>query len=178
MSELQIFISLGILFIAIISLIFNFYKGFSRPKLTIELIKKNSFSAPMGISYLHTQPKTKDGVIDGRESIKTFELCWSFNVAITNNSSHPAYFSTIGISNNNIFCKNPEILKEPITQNKKVILKYFYKETEYKREYERSDTKYFPNEINDLIIDLSYKNEKGRNFRTIYSQKNKENKYK
>lgn len=144
-------------------------KFFLRPELTIQIKFDGGKTNPIGLS---SNNDFSSGSVDGREALRIFRVTWNFNVTITNNSDHTAYypefeFNPLGPR----FTKLDDLDKyKPIKPGDSVTLKAEHSYFEEKKGEERThpNSKASPDHMNSLEILLEYQNGSKQKFRTLY----------
>ncbi|HLF47124.1 MAG TPA: hypothetical protein VI548_11905 [Chitinophagaceae bacterium] len=165
--------TIGIISIIVALLIaitpFLWRRYFSRPELTIEIIKGGGVSSNVGVSNKNDITK---GYIEGNNAIFVFRIIWQFKVVIRNNSEHVAYYPKIILDTTNPKFTNIEKLNEliPISTKETIELKAEYAKYEECQGRDRTDVANFPDELKNIRILLEYKNSSKIKNYTLYTQ--------
>jgi hypothetical protein len=159
--------------IAFISLLISRKK--EQPELTIEFKKTGGSSSNRGIS--NKSKPNEEGVYEMRDAILILDLSYDIEIIIRNNSEVTAYYPKILFQNNQSQFVRIDKLNElePILSKESKTLNAVYKEIEEKKGSERTDTRFFPENLKDIQILLEYKNSKKKTFYTAYKQADKSN---
>lgn len=147
---------------------FLWKRYFSRPELTIEVIKGSGVSSNVGVSNKNDISK---GYIEGNTAIYVFRINWNFKIVIRNNSEIIAYYPKIFLDTTNPKFTKIENLNEliPISNKETVELKAEYTKFEECEGKDRSDVSNFPEELKNIKILLEYKNASKIKSYTLYS---------
>jgi hypothetical protein len=145
---------------------------FSRPELTVEIIKAGGVSSNVGVS---SKNDTSKGYIEGNTAIYVFRVVWKFKVVIRNNSEIVAYYPKIILDTTNPKFTEIESLNEliPITNREPIELKAEYTKFEECQGTDRSNVSDFPEELKNIKILLEYKNAAKIVSYTLYSYSDK-----
>jgi hypothetical protein len=167
---------IGIISIAIAIIIavtpFLWKRYFSRPELTVEVIKGGGVSSNVGVSNKNDISK---GYIDGNTAIYVFRVVWQFKVVIRNNSEIIAYYPKLILDTTSPKFTKIEPLNEliPISTKDTIELKEEYTKYEECEGKDRSDVANFPEELKNIKILLEYKNASKIKSYTLYSHSDK-----
>jgi hypothetical protein len=163
---------IGIISIAVALIIaivpFLWRRFFSRPELTIEVIKCGGASGSVGMSNRNDVSK---GYIDGNTAIYIFRITWQFRVIVRNNSENIAYYPKLTLDTRTPKFSKLESLNEliPISSNEAIELKAEYTKYEECQGKDRSDVAKFPEELKNMKIFLEYKNSSKVKSYTVYN---------
>lgn len=172
-----IIISLTILGLLTPVIIYILRKNFYGPKLKIEIRFARGMEAPNGYSG---KVLTPDGYIDSDSSTIHWEQTWNYEIIIYNNSPLTSYNTLLNIVFSPLKFTQLDNLNrfEPIKGDSNKILKGEIKYHYDSIKYQRRQFKAIPDELNGLNIFLSYENESGSKYYSLYKltegiQKNK-----
>lgn len=151
---------------------FLWKRYFSRPELTVEIIKGTGVSSNVGVSNKNDISK---GYIEANSAIYIFRVVWQFKVVIRNNSEIIAYYPKVILDTTNPKFTNIESLNEliPISTKDTIELKAEYTKYEDCEGKDRSDVGKFPQELKNIKILLEYKNASKIKSYTLYSHSDK-----
>jgi hypothetical protein len=148
----------------------HFVGGF----LTIKIAFNNGLSSPAGVLVPHIDDEGF-GIRD--KSIVRHHLTWAYDVTITNNSDHTAYFPILYYKNDhfpNITIEELEQLK-PIGSKESVIIKIKFFENSDTLPTQRKRTDEPPTDFTTLKLLLEYYNSQQARFYTLYDNANQSN---
>jgi hypothetical protein len=149
-------------------IIFIIRKNFYGPKLKIEIRFTRGMETPQGYSG---KVFTPDGYIDSDRSISHWEQTWNYDITIYNNSQVTAYNTFLNIVFSPLQFTQLENLNhfEPIKSdsNKSLLGEIKYRYDAIKNQ--RRQFKAIPSELNGLKIFLSYENEWGSKYYSLYT---------
>lgn len=148
----------------------HFVGGF----LTIKLAFKSGSSSPAGVIAPHID---EDGFLIRDKSIVRHHLTWTYDVTITNNSDHTAYFPRLYYKNDhfpNITIEELEQLK-PIGSKESVIIKIEFFEHSDTLPSQRKRVDQPPIDFTTLKLLLEYYNSQQSKFYTMYDNADQSN---
>lgn len=151
-----------------------FKKWKDKPNIDLELIPNGGGSKPLGYSNKNNYNKSID--LDIEEAIKVFELEYKFKIRLRNNSNFVAYYPKLKTLNNVDFTEIEELNNLiPISNSDDIILKAKYIKVEECKGFERTKIKGIPIELENLKIQIEFKNHSGVTFYKLFDLSNKEN---
>ncbi|WP_448633240.1 hypothetical protein [Pedobacter panaciterrae] len=173
----QIIAIVAIIVTILVPLTIWIYKRmFVGSELTIHLEKTGSQSVQRGYS---NDQVVVDGVIDARTAKRIFLLKWEFDLIITNNSDHTAYYPSIKFKDdrNPFFSLDRLNHLKPISSKESIVLSGVYQELEEATGDGRTNigTVAIPTSINNVEILLEYSNSSKAKFYTVYKNKDQVN---
>ncbi len=151
-----------------------FKKWNEKPNLDLEFVPSPGSSKPLG--YSNKNIPNENFEIDISEAIKIFELEYKYKIRLRNNSNYMAYYPKIKVLNNIGFAKIDELNSLiPISNIDDIILKANYIKIEECKGYERTNVGGIAKELENLKIQIEFKNNSGVTFYKLFDLADKIN---
>lgn len=129
------------------------------PRLEIEILSKGKLKSPLAFSP--NNEVDENGAISIRQAIYINKITWRFNIIIRNNSIRPAFYPELELLKGKFHQLDKLNRNKPIKPFEEAVLYAEYSinlEAKGKDAVNYMNARYFPDELNDLIILLNYEN--------------------